>query len=56
MEEIQATKEEESEEEYKEYGHTLVTPNVRELSVIWRAFHAKEDPLNLAKGSKIFNT
>jgi len=34
MEEIQATKEEESEEEYKEYGHTLVTPNVRELSVI----------------------
>jgi len=43
--EIQPIKEEESEEEFKEEDHTVVTPNVGKLLVIQRALHAKEVPL-----------
>ena len=56
MEEIQALKEETSEEEFEEEDHTIVTLDVGELLVIWRALYAKEVPLEPTQSKQIFYT
>jgi len=56
VKEIQAIKEKESEEEYEEDDHTLVTPDVGELLVIQRALHAKEIALEPSQREQIFHT
>jgi len=56
VEEIQAIEEEEeSEEQYEKDCHTLVTSDVRELSVIRRAFRAKEVLLEPSQREQIFH-
>ena len=56
MEEIQVIKEGESEEEYEEDDHTLVTLDVGELLVIRRALHTKEVPLEPSQREQILHT
>ena len=47
VEEIQALKEESSEEKFVDESHTLVTPGVSDLLVIQTTLHSKEDSLEL---------
>jgi len=56
VEKIQAIREETSKEEFEEEEHTLVTPDVGKLLVIWRALHAKEVPLEPNQREQIFHT
>jgi len=45
VKEIQPIEEDDSEEEFKEEDHTLITPNVGVLLVIQKALYTKEVPL-----------
>jgi len=44
VEEIQAIEEATSEEEVEDEDQTLITPDVGELLVIWKALHVQEAP------------
>ena len=55
-ESIQAIEEDNSEEEFEEEDHTVVTLDVGELLVIKRAPHDKEVPLEPSQRKQIFHT
>ena len=56
MEEIQAIKEANSEEEAEDEDQTLITPDVGKLLVIWRALHAQEAPCKPSQRDQFFHT
>ena len=53
---IQAIEEEDSEEEFEENNHTLITLNVGELLVIRRVLHVEKVPLEPSQKEQIFHT
>jgi len=55
-EEIRAIEEESSEEEDKNDGSTLVTPNVGEMLLIKRSLHATKVPYEDSQREQIFNS
>ena len=56
VEEIWAIEEESSEEEDKNDGSTLVTPNVGEMLLIKRSLHATKVPYEDSQREQIFNS
>jgi len=54
VEKIQTPEEETSDKDLEADDHILITPNVRELLVIRRAFHMQQVPRELSQRGKIF--